>query len=36
MLLTRPWDWPGTNRTRLEADYISPIKFIASNRPTKP
>ncbi|MEP7287302.1 MAG: peptidoglycan DD-metalloendopeptidase family protein [Chloroflexota bacterium] len=36
ILLTRPWDWPGLNKTRLEADYISPIKFISANRPVKP
>ncbi len=35
-LLTRPWDWPGLNKKRLEADYVSPYYFIESHRPEKP
>jgi murein DD-endopeptidase MepM/ murein hydrolase activator NlpD len=35
ILFSRPWDWPGTNKTRLEANYISPYKFLIANRPAK-
>ncbi len=36
VLLTRPWDWPGLNKKRLEANYIDPYPFILKNRPAKP
>jgi hypothetical protein len=36
LLFSRPWDWPGTNKTRLEANYIAPGTFIKANRPIKP
>ncbi len=35
-LLTRPWDWPGLDKKRLEASYIDPYQFILANRPAKP
>jgi hypothetical protein len=36
VMLTRPWDWPGLNKKRLEANYVDPYKFILKNRPAKP
>jgi len=35
VLFSRPWDWPGTNKTRLETNYVSPYKFLIANRPIK-
>jgi murein DD-endopeptidase MepM/ murein hydrolase activator NlpD len=36
VLLTRPWDWPGLDKKRLETDYIDPFQLIRSSRPAKP
>jgi murein DD-endopeptidase MepM/ murein hydrolase activator NlpD len=36
ILYDRPWDWPGTDKKRLEANYIDPYKFLIANRPIEP
>jgi hypothetical protein len=36
VLQTRPWDWPGLSKQRLEANYLNPYQFILNHRPTKP
>ncbi len=35
ILFSRPWDWPGTNKARLESNYVSPYKFLIAHRPAK-
>ncbi|HVO70069.1 MAG TPA: peptidoglycan DD-metalloendopeptidase family protein, partial [Aggregatilineaceae bacterium] len=35
-LFERPWDWPGTNKTRLEANYVNPHTFVVGHRPARP
>ncbi|MCC7451863.1 MAG: peptidoglycan DD-metalloendopeptidase family protein [Anaerolineae bacterium] len=36
ILQSRPWDWPGLNKRRLEANYIDPYRFIQHHRPANP
>jgi murein DD-endopeptidase MepM/ murein hydrolase activator NlpD len=34
VLETRPSDWPGKSLTRIQRDYVDPLAFIKSNRPS--
>ncbi|MFN8418790.1 MAG: M23 family metallopeptidase [Anaerolineae bacterium] len=34
VLQSRPWDWPGLNRTRLTENYVNPYEFVAKRRPS--
>lgn len=36
VLESSPGDWPGTDRGRIERDYLNPRTFIYGNRPDKP
>lgn len=36
ILLARPGDWPGLDRTRLERDYLPPRDVLAANKESNP